>query len=466
MKTTLVKKRQLSIFVIDLFFFFVSGCGLHPPIQTLGPMFTATGIPELSSPKPLLTVTSGITNTIISPTTIIATIPKATTSPKTVDKQSEESIPTCLNSDRPLLFTDLPEIQGTLFYTYGNGDDLYTLNGSPPQIQRVLPIIPNLDALEFSPDGQWLVGFEQDPEPLSMNKYSFQLVSKSGKVFPKSLDISDVTDLIHRKGATTYFLQHWYFEWINPRILKVYLGYGENRPSEYVSKYYDIQDEAWWEALLQNLPDWDNDFGWSQVSPDLTHVLYLDRNGQIVLYDLENKNELWTRDAGGFNPFISSAQWNTDSQRVAFRTSTEQTIIQITSRNGDNYSKAKEISFTSESKDLFMVPDNFIWSPEGRYLAISGRISDTQGLQRPSLYLYDTENDAYVFRCAMGDPVDHVNALSILFSPDGSHIASSFEKYNNMPFYLYDLTRQSVYQIEEGNAGAIGWVEDFSRDWK
>lgn len=344
---------------------------------------------------------------------------------------------------------------------------LYTLGGNPPQVQQVASSLSNLDGFEFSPDGQWLVGFEQNPKAFPMDSFTYYLISQSGQVFPAVVDLSEVTDLVHRSGAEASYLQYWHFQWINSRILKVTMGFGETRTIVYAYKYYDIQTGTWWEEPLQNLPNFKKDLGWSQVSPDLTRILYLDRDGRVVLYDLEQQKELLKRLAGGFNPFISDAQWSRDGQYIAFRTPAEQLDIQILSHDGDKYAKVKEITFTPRQGDLSLETYNFIWSPDSQFLAISGVILDKQKqLQTPSLYLYDTAKEEFTFRCAMGEPAEYVNARFLQYSPDGDQIVTTYRKYIEIPFRLYDLTSGSVYQFREGNAGAVGWVGDFSRNWK
>ena len=280
------------------------------------------------------------------------------------------------------------------------------------------------------------------------------------------LNTDDIDQVVHDDlQAPTYYLNYWSFEWVNDHLLKVNLGYGEDRPHLFTFRYVDVVSKNWLDKSL-TLPEQDHPFDWSSISPDETLILYLNKQDELVLFDLVNQKEIWKVFADRYVSLYPTAEWSRDSQRVAFITKHGGRDIQILSGDGQYYENVKKISFSSSQE---FVPGlvHFAWSPNNQYLAISGNLYDNQAnSQQPFLYLYDVLKERYIFRCPMGSADPNVNPQIPLFSPDGNYLTTRFLPNTTSLFLLYDLNTMTVYQIKEGDFGALGWVEDFSRYWK
>jgi WD40 repeat protein len=407
----------------------------------------------------------------IPPTITPAVSPAPTESPEPAAtfSQADEAIPTCQNGEQPAPFDSLQGIDGIFFFTNLDRTHLFAFSGRPPQFRPVTLQDAEIDSYAFSKDGKWLLAYSHWPEgiPPAFTQFPILLISKDGRAKSKVIDLTGMTEFIHGEGAETYFPQTWDFEWVNSQIVKISVGYGETRPIEYLFGYLDIFQGVWWEEPFQNLSG-RKVYEWTDIPPDLSRMLYLDQNFDLVLWDIGQHKELWREPSGNSGP-RPSARWTPDSRKVAFWTTANREDIQLLTRDGESYTRVRKLIYPLESQTLSFGPSySYRWSPDSRLLAISGIIEDNQGpTETPVLYVYDPDREEYVFRCLEGDPGENVYFSGFSWSPNGDFLISErIVQIDTTPFRLYDLKNKTVYQFEEELYSAVGWVEDFSVNWK
>jgi len=420
-----------------------------------------------------------------TPTRLVVTItPTATTEPNLKPSitaspiQAEESIPICQNPEKPSPPRDIPGIIGKFFYSSMDGKQLFSFSGVPPRSKPVALNNAKFNRYVFSKDGQWLLAYSHIPEgaPCYQCKpLTIWLISKDGRIETKTIDVSEMITSIHDGGYDTYSLQDWEFEWVTPQIIKVSVGFGEFDSKEYFFGYFDIIRDTWWDEPLQDLPGREPGeiiksykYEWTDISPDLTRMLYLNSNYEVVLWDLEQRRELWRSGPGNYF-FIPEASWSSDSQSVAFWSYDKPDDIQLINRDGDGYTIVSKPGYPLASQNLSFVVTGFRWSPDNQLLAIGGVISDEQkSLQTPMLYIYEPSTGSYTYRCPTGEASKQANIEKFFWSPDESMLIPEhvFAGLDKPTFRLFDLRTKIVYQLGHATYTAIGWVPEFSDDWK
>jgi len=457
--------------VVLFFILYLVSCG-GSSIQRSNPNFsaaTSAPIPSNTVGPPSRMISSTLTplSTSIIPTETISTTESQY--PTVPAIQAEDTIPNCQNFEHPTPFSDLKIIEGKFFFSSLDRANLFSFGGMPPKLKPVYRPDSRTNLFSFSKDGKWLLAYSNEPESVtsSNDRYSIQLISKDGSIQDKVIDLSRMTEFIHDSGSETFFPLVWQFEWVDPHIVKILVGYGETRPIWYIFGYYDILQDTWWDDNLQYVPDREA-YEWTDLSPDLTRLLYINSNHEIVLWDLPKQHEIWRSNPDGFQP-APKARWTSDSQKVAFWSVDKLDEIQLINRDGDGYTSVRKPKYPSESQNLSIGSFGFRWSPDNRLIAIWGIIRDDQNsLQTPMLYVYDLQNESYIFRCQVGESTDRVYIWNFFWSPDGSMLIPEhvYEGFETTPFRLYDIRNKAVYQYGQETFSAIGWVQEFADNWK
>jgi len=470
--------KQITLWVGLAVHFLLAGCtpnliSTNVPIPPASTVMTQTPFP-VSTLRPSPSLAEVSRTVALSPTALPSNTPEParrvsspTLTPTLAPTQLEkETIAVCENGYEPLSIQDIEGIEGIIFYTNFTGT-LYTVSGNPVIVEQVLLPFDGMNSYEFSPDGAWAVIYSGYPEPnKGLQSYTFYLAAKNGEVETISVKSDEVYNLIPDHIDESYSLLVWKFEWMNAHIIKIFFGYNVGTgPIHGAYRYYDIYTRDWWDDAFAVLPLWDKYFGWSQISPDLTRVLYVNKNFEIVLYDLEQNKELWKAPAGKWGHFQSSAQWTRDSQWAAFLTATDKRDIQVVSRDGDVVKKVKKLTF-SATQQFYPGVVHYEWSPKSDALAVGGSIRDSQNdSSQKVFYIYDLRQESITYWCPTAQMDETMYYSKLLYAPDSTKVITGFIRNNPVQFRLFDLARGNVYLVEDGNFGAVGWVDDFSKKW-
>lgn len=407
--------------------------------------------------------------------------PTRTLSPNAPRPQADASIQQCKNAGAPVPLEDIPAIEGVIFYTNYFRNRLFALTGSPPRTTEISLPDTQIDSYAFSPDGQWLLAYSERPDDISCYGCAHLpawLISTDGRVLPRKIDINRIIEFIHRNSFSSSF-QHWQFEWVNSRIIQVIVGYGERASFSYAFGYYDIVQGAWWDQPLQNLPGRqsegaesfiiDHFYDWSELSPDLSRMLYLDNEGNLILWDREQHKELWREyvewDSCGSYMCPVNAVWSPNSRQVALWLLNDPDNLYLLGRDGEDYFALTRPILPDKTHKLHfgIVPN---WSPDGQKLVINSSISIgdlPEGMPTHSFYIFDTQERSFTLRCPRQSST---SGPGLIWSPNGNALASRHDYDTHAPFSLFDLNDLLVYQFRNKLYSAVGWVENFAINWK
>ena len=389
----------------------------------------------------------------------------ATPTSDIVPPQKEEFIPSCENYETPPHISSLVGVKGLIYY--GNPDlhQWFVLTGTPAESTSIRLPNKKVDSFSISEDEKWLLAYSRVPaSDNGVNQYPYYLVSRAGEVFEHKLDLTDMLASASQNIDPAIF-HYWTLEWLTNGIIRVRISYGESpKPKQifppFVYGYYDIEQDSWLKDPIQSLPG-RKSYGWVDLSPDLTRMLYLDKTSDFVLWDVENNKKLWTRFLGS-DQMPPYATWSWNGQKVAFWTEWYPQNIQLLDREGNSYQVLQNPIYPDAAKEFWPYRGFFAWSPDSRYLAMSGYIDDgSTGLHTAMLYVYDVQKAEYIYRCPLGDTGKRTVSSNILWSPDGRYIVTKFLQSPTVPFRMYDLKELQVYQIKPAGFAAVDWVRNF-----
>lgn len=378
--------------------------------------------------------------------------------------QLDETIPSCENHQDPSPLSSLEGVEGLLYYGNTVLDRWFVLSGTPLESRPVR--IPNVDVDFFSvsENEEWLLAYSRVPKALDGgSQYPFYLLSKGGEVFKRKLDLTQMTAIAGQNLKLAQF-RYWKIEWVTDEIIKVRGAYGES-PNPIIPiliyQYFDIERDTWVNEPIEAIPD-RRPNAWVDLSPDLTRVLYLTEKSDFALWDNENNQQLWS-DFLGSSQLPPYAQWSPDNRKVAFWTDGYPFQVQLLDRDGNGYQRIQNPGYDDVENEFQPYRGFFAWSPNGRYLAISGFIYNGQtGFRAAMLYVYDMEQEKFTYRCPMGDSNPRTVSSNVLWSPDGRFIVPENSQSDTVPFRIYDIENKQVYQVEPEGFAAIAWVKSFS----
>jgi len=424
---------------------------------------TVTPIKVTSTTSKSQQKTQEITKEPVSTTSTLAVTSVATPISDAVLSQKEESIPSCENYETPPYISSLAGVDGVIYYGNADFSQWFMLTGTPAESRSIRLPNEEVDSFSISENEEWLIAYSHVPMASNGgNQYPYYLISKAGEVFEHQLDITDMMTSARQNLATAIF-QNWSLDWTTDGIIKVRVAYGESPQAIiplFVYQYYDIEQHYWLQDPIQSLPGRES-YQWVDLSPDLTRTLFLTETFDFVLWDAENNKELWTSFLGT-SQIPPYATWSSDGQKVAFWTDGYPNSIQLLDREGNSYQELQNPAYQEAAKEFRPYRGFFAWSPDNRYLAISGFIDDrSTGLRTAMLYVYDAQEAQYIYRCPLGDTGERTVSSDILWSPDGRYIVTKFPQSPTVPFRIYDLKKREVFQIEPAGFAAVAWVRNF-----
>jgi hypothetical protein len=423
---------------------------LHTDTPTTIINLTSTlAIYETATPVPTLP------NTSAKPTDLItSTYPRA---------QLDSDIPSCKNNG---IATDPPDgfgIDGAIAYR-GQGQGGIQLVGGKPLIYSSLQVArqSEYELLGFSPDGKWFafskINYHNGSQVLK--SLTIELMSADGERLQHPVDLVEITKRIQPWDYAARWL-NFPPGWINDHLINFMIQYASNERGIFnfatLHAVFDPFEGVWQFGIIDELPDYDGQWGGPGISGDLTRVLYTtkaDNNGVdwTVLWDLSNHLEI-SRYRWGFSQ-TKIARWSPNSAWVIYQDENEHRIYVIP-RDGH---PIREIlspkSITGEAGVQFY---DYYWSPSSQYIALIGQKPSTKsGVEEQSLYIYDLIQKNYIFRCGLS-----INGFyGVYWSPDSHQIVLTYIYEPVFPLILIDINTGNLFKVA-GNSVVGGWSNQF-----
>lgn len=382
---------------------------------------------------------------------------ESTVSPSSTERIATPAVPLCAKNGIQTHASDDFGIQGTIVYRKGRYG-LYTVGGDP-LVYSKLPVgeEQKYSTFGFSPDGNW---FAYSPlEYDSTGELNFEspkiiLLSADGKRIEQRLSVEQFSDELQVAHQFMGFSGYSY--WINNDTIyaALYSMNPDPKTTRHINDLPKILEpfkNIWREDLLRDLPEYASPFA-KGISPDMTRMLYMDRDG-LFLRDLETGIDIW-HDEDLYAGHGALMFWSRDSQTVAYSNllePSEYRVVVLISRNG----KAKPIMGLSATMPGLYLED-LRWSPDGRYIAILAWEGNEIG---DLVYLYDFKKEKFISRCPIGKSTDTTPQL--LWSPNNEYLSYVALDY---PLTIMDIKTGEIIQLaDEGRAA--GWSDVFPVIW-
>lgn len=332
----------------------------------------------------------------------------------------------CQNGTSPTPIKQDFQFSGDLLFMKSDRSEILAFNGETHEFTSIYrtPIDSSYDISPLSPDGKTLVISFQKPS--EMGALSITILSNRGAVENKKIPLPVWEQNQDRTNS-------WFsVDWANNNYLQGVL-YDKER----------IEDELWEPWLLnpyqlewKSLSSINNFIGQVErsgfsIAPDLTKVLYINKQYQLILYDLIRNKILWEySDYDGVSPNLTSpnlsdAVWSTEGNLLALpitRNEARTPGILIIDRNG---SIVNSIYFGDYQFGLS-------WSGDGQLLAFYEDRSVTNGARiesvQPVVRIMDMKDGLLRDLCLLNEqttPSQGISNNRIIWSPDQQYLAYS-----------------------------------------
>lgn len=368
----------------------------------------------------------------------------------------------CNNGIQPIPIEQEFKMPGELLFLKRDRSWILAWNGETHEFSTVLSI-PSDGSYDVSPlsrDGQTLVISHRDPS--NAEYLSVTLVSSSGIIESKKVPLPNL------KSNRTVNISWYSVDWVNEDYLQGVL-YEEGRTG----------DELWESWLLnpyqlewKPLSGFVNDLNQANksgflVSPDLTRVLYVNNQYQLILYDLSQNKILWKNDnydgviPGLTSPNLSDAIWSKDGEFLALPTTNESngSVVLVLSRDG------KIINSANFSNHLH----GLSWSKDRQALAFYEDrcvTADCIDKASPVIQLISMKDSSLRDVCTLPEntlPVGGIINNRIVWSPNQQFLAYSFwngkTMQNGIVFQKLNDPDVRILQINNDDLILLGWSE-------
>lgn len=366
-------------------------------------------------------------------------------------------IPVCQGKGQITVPSATFGFDGTIVYQAGIFDGLYTIGGVPLRQSR-LPAdqTKKFDVYGFSPNGKWLAYSPVPPIAFEsgfvLNSFDIVLVSDEREQLINTMDVRNFGDDLPRH-LQAHLEAPVSTSWINDQLLYTNLAAKTEQKTEYTG-YYIYSPKVlnpftgeWISEVMSNLPD--SGVASIAFSSDLTRALYYTPPAHLVLLDLSTGKVLWED-----KKFLTSVgamvtKWAPDDNMVlvANRTSSAPQTIKVSLANRDGR-LLRTIASDSYPTDHFS-PLGIAWSPNARYIAMT-----QLGIPRDQVYIYDVEQDAYLFGCP-------ASGHYLVWSPDSKYLAIGGE---NASLRVLEIKTGEITEIAPYGI-PVGWSTSFPTDW-
>jgi hypothetical protein len=357
----------------------------------------------------------------------------------------------CKEGPIPQLLDENFKLPGTLLIDVPIESRIIALNGEDHASKTIFqyPKVNSdqLSIYELSPDGKWIVLLIQDRDFTSSPPRLF-LVSNSGEVVERKLDLFVPQSL---KKTNRYFWMD--MGWLNDKLLKVYIANDEH---DHAVVFLDPFTGQWRASSFQ-IPDQKHGTG-ELIAPDFSHILYVNNQNDIALYDFQKESVLWENESKNLvfsadrNPSLKWAKWTRNGQLLVVPVSKgpERFGVEILTNVGTVFRKYENENYVV----------GLSWSHNLKLLA--NHITD-QLTNDPRIDIYDTDSQILQRSClltGLADPLMNLRAENIVWSPDDRFLIYGFRKIDGI---RNGLVLQNLYSGERRlidlnkNIDLIGW---------
>jgi dipeptidyl aminopeptidase/acylaminoacyl peptidase len=331
----------------------------------------------------------------------------------------------CQNGANPTSIKQDFKFPGVLLFAKKDTSEIVAFNGETHELASIYT--PPSDAFyntSLSPDSKKLIIFYQ--EPSDRKTLFIVILSNLGTIETKNIALP-ISEQIESKANT------WLSGgWVNNNYIEGILYDRDNHEDNLWESWLLNLEQLEWKSLssvYSNLHPAENS-GFS-ISPDLTKVLYVNREYQLVLYDLVQNKTLWTySDYDGIHPFVNSprladATWSEDGKLLA-----------TTISNNANQNQPSILILDQSGKTLHLMDFGtgqlgLSWSNNKNFLSFWGNQSTGLSISSGSssvIRVMDIENGLARDLCMLGENI--VPWGSIIWSPDQQFLAYTVQDGN------------------------------------
>lgn len=361
-----------------------------------------------------------------------------------------EDIVACANGENP---TPIPQdfhFKGTLLIYDPTQSHIIGYDGETQEFITLLDLTDEEYYISsVSPDGRWLLISRSKPsDPHLMELYA---VFHNGQITHKEFNLPESDDQALR-----------YYNWISSQSFWGRVKIHERA----VYGVFEPLIPSWREIDFKSL-DFQNDTGIA-LSPDLSRVLYVNSEWDLVLYDIQDNKTLWKNtEYEAVTPVYSSpvlypAIWSTEGNLLAVPTSSS-------SKHELNFGilVLDQTGHLISSAFLDNRPDGLSFSHNQKYLAFFEERKTAEYL--PVIRLMDITSEEITDLCMLGpgtDPVMRLLTKRIYWSPDDAYVAYNYgdvppavksENKNGLIVQKLDQGQIWLLPSEGSNFTLLGW---------
>jgi hypothetical protein len=329
----------------------------------------------------------------------------------------------CSNGTNPIPLEQGFTFPGDLLFAKRDGSEILAFNGSTHELTSIFRV-PSKGAHDVSPlsqDGKTLVIFHQDPS--EMEALSIDILLNSGTVENRKI----LLPVVEQNQDKLYTWSS--VDWINGKYLQGVLSEKGSTGDELWESWLLNPYQLDWKSLpsLNNNLDQMEESGFS-ISPDLTRVLYVNTQYQLVLYDLVQNRALWNySDYDGISPRMTSP----DLSDAAWSPSGEMLALPITRTDG------MTPGIVVLGKDAGIINSFYFgdfqfglnWSKDGQLLSFYENRSttiDSAGNLRPIVRIIGMKDGLLRDICSLKENTEPSQGISnnrVVWSPDQQFLA-------------------------------------------
>ena len=368
----------------------------------------------------------------------------------------------CQNGMNPTSIRQDFKFPGDLLFRKKDTSEIVAFNGETHELSSIYkPKSNGFYDVSLSQDGKQPIIFHQEP---SDGKTLFIIIlSNRGTVEAKNIALPILEQIQGKANA-------WFsVDWVNNNYLQGVLFDKENFEDNFLREPWLLNlEELEWKSLssINGTLDFDENSGFS-ISPDLTRVLYVDKQHQLVLYDLIQNQALWVySDYDGLRPYVYSpdladATWSDDGKMLATNIS-----------NYANQNQASILILDQSGKILNLMDfgtgqSGLSWSNNKKFLSFWGNqrtgLTTASG-SRSIIRIMDIENGLVRDLCMLNENIEPWGR--IFWSPDQQFLAYTAQDRNAKREELIiqklnDPQLQIVHLYDEAqNYEFLGWSKE------
>lgn len=348
-------------------------------------------------------------------------------------------------------------LHGTIIYE-DLGDGEYKAAGGFPLKDTTIPIPGGVRmSLLYgtSPGAKWLayspITGKIGSTWVESSKWTIVLISQEGEQVHHDLSLDGLFADLPEEAQAMSWLSN---DWINDRYLVSGFAIKMYKDDRNLTPYYSILDPLngqWKDDLIRQLPNLNRKFK-PFFSPDLSRVLFINTEYDLILWDLLQSNAIKVWSSSDMPMYGIDAAWSPDSSKLVWWGFQSPAAMNITLIDHDGNESLPLHKYLAESAG-FAVSD-ISWSHNSRYLAIALHTTNDER-DRQVLYIYDTADDTLAIKCDLHNKQDG-RPIHLYWSPDD--LAIAYSHYVSSPLFVLDLNTGITVKVAD-NAIIQDWAD-------